>query len=69
MDVKAEPYPLDTTRRRLIEGAACLERLDAERERRGDSHFGKTTEDRVVWGQLIELELQEIDEQLSRLHL
>ena len=66
-DATVEPCPTKTTRHRLREGVACLERLDAERERHGDSRFGKTTEDRIVWGELIELELQEIDERVSRI--
>jgi hypothetical protein len=57
----------NTTRQRLAEEKACLEDLDAERKRRRDSRFGRTTEDRVVWSELLELELQEIDEQLSRI--
>jgi hypothetical protein len=52
---------------RLAEGAACLIRLDEERGRRGDSCFGKTAEDRIVWSELIDLEMQEIDEQVSRI--
>ena len=54
-------------RERLAEAVARLERLDTERERRGDSGFGRTAESRIIWGELIELELQEIDEQVSRI--
>jgi hypothetical protein len=63
----AKTEPSRTTRQRLTEAVAHLERVEAERERRGNSRFGKTTEDRIVWGELIELELQEIDEQVSRI--
>jgi hypothetical protein len=66
-NAEAEPCPVETIRRRLTEQLARLEQLDAERERRGDSRFGKSTEDRIVWGELIELELQDIDEQVSRI--
>jgi len=52
---------------RLSEEKACLEHLDAERAYRRDSGFGKTTEDRVVWGELLDLELQDIDEQVRRI--
>jgi hypothetical protein len=62
-----EPCSTKSTDQRLAEEVACLERLDAERERRGDSCFGKNTESRIVWSELIELELQEIDEQMSRI--
>lgn len=64
---QAEPWRTRTTRQRLAEAVARLERLDAERERRRDSRLGKTTENRIVWSELIELELQEIDEQVSRI--
>jgi hypothetical protein len=58
--------PAADIRRRLSEGQAALERLDAERQRRGDPRLGKTAEDRIVWGELLELELQDIDERVSR---
>ena len=57
----------DTIRQRLAEEKACLGRLDAERKRRGDLGFGKPTEDKIIWGELLELELQDIDEQVSRI--
>lgn len=66
-NAKADPCPATAIRRRLTEEMTSLEHFDAERERRSDSRFGKTTEDRIVWGELIELELQEIDEQVSRI--
>jgi hypothetical protein len=53
--------------KRLSEQKARLDRLAAERRQRGDSVFGKTTEDRIVWGELLDLELQDIDEQLTRI--
>jgi hypothetical protein len=52
---------------RLRDEAARLERLDLERERLGDSRFGQFSEDRIVWSELIELELQEVDEQVNRI--
>jgi hypothetical protein len=54
-------------RRRLAEENVVLAKLDAERERLQDSHFGTTAEQRIVWGELLELELQDIDEQVSRI--
>jgi hypothetical protein len=53
-------------RQRLAEGQAELERLDAERRRRRDPRIGKTVEERIIWGELLELELQDIDERVSR---
>lgn len=55
------------TTRRLADGAARLARLHHERERLGDAGIGRPLEDRIVWTELIDLELQEIDEQVSRL--
>lgn len=49
--------------RRLADGNARLERLDADR----DSRFAETTAQRIVWSELLELELQDIDEQMSRI--
>jgi hypothetical protein len=67
LSAKAELCPPKPVRKRLAKGKAALEHLEAERDRRGDPRFGQTTEDRIVWNELIELELQEIDEQVSRI--
>jgi len=64
---KTEPLLTKMRRQRLAEAATRLENLEAEREVRGDSRFGMTTENRIVWNELIELELQEIDEQVNRI--
>jgi hypothetical protein len=66
-NAKSEKCRASTTRQRLAEEKTCLEHLDAERAYRGDSGFGKTTEDRIVWSELLDLELQDIDEQVSRI--
>ncbi|MFN7994881.1 MAG: hypothetical protein U0Q18_14845 [Bryobacteraceae bacterium] len=58
---------MHTARERLAEAVTRLERIDAERERQADSLFGRTTENRIIWGELIELELQEIDEQINHI--
>ena len=49
-------------RERLAEAAACLERIDHQREA-GDPMFGRILEERIVWRELRDLELQEFDEQ------
>jgi hypothetical protein len=66
-NAKSEKCSASATRQRLAEEKTCLEHLDAERAYRGDSGFGKTTEDRIVWSELLDLELQDIDEQVSRI--
>ena len=54
-------------KQRLAEEKSLLDQLDSEREYRGDSSFRKTAEDRIVWGELLDLELQDFDEQLNRI--
>jgi len=66
-NAQTEPWHMQAIRQRLAEAVACLERLDGERERLRDSRYGKTTENRIIWGELVELELQEIDEQMRRI--
>ena len=61
---QAAPNPV---RRRLAQGKAGLDHLDAMRQRPGATGFGTATEDRIVWGELLDLELQDIDEQVSRI--
>lgn len=55
------------TRKRLAEAFDCLQRLDEQRAMGGDPRFGRFVEDRILWRELLELELQEIDEQIERL--
>jgi len=57
----------EAVRERLAAEVAALEQLDCERERCHDRRLGKLTEDRIVWGELLDLELQDIDEQVSRI--
>jgi len=62
-----EPTPADDALQRLSEGMLCLERLDAERTRRDDPLFGRSTEDRIIWGELLELEIQDIEAEVNRI--
>jgi hypothetical protein len=32
-----------------------------------DPHLGKSAEERVIWRELLELELQDVDEQIERI--
>lgn len=52
---------------RLVEEKACLEHLECERAHLHNPGFGKTSEERIIWGELLDLELQDIDEQVSRI--
>ena len=56
-----------SVRDRLAEGKAGLERIAHERDDRKDPDLGKVAEDRIVWRELIELELQQLDEEVGRI--
>jgi len=60
--VSFSPRPVTSVKDRLADGKACLDYIAGERTHSGDPHFGQETEDRIVWGELLELELQAIDE-------
>ena len=51
---------------RLAKAAAYLERLDVERFARGNPNLGKSIEERIIWRELLDLELQKFDEQIER---
>lgn len=55
------------TEQRLAQGFACLQNLQKAREELEDPHFGTGTEQRIVWRELLELELQDVDEQIERI--
>ena len=52
---------------RLAEARVRLERLDRERSWSGNPLLGKAVEHRIVWRELLDLELQDIDEQIERI--
>ena len=52
---------------RLAEAVTYLERLDLERIFHGDPNLGKPIEERIIWRELLDLELQDFDEQIERL--
>jgi len=52
--------------KRLAQGALLLRHIDVERKLRGNPTLGKATEDRIIWRELFDLELQEVDEQITR---
>jgi hypothetical protein len=53
------------TCQRLARGFARLQGIQLVRNHRQDSRFGQPTEDRIVWRELLELELQNVDEQVE----
>jgi len=46
---------------------AFSQNLQLVRNHRQDPHFGKSAEERIIWRELIDLELQEADEQIERI--
>ena len=62
-----ESSALGMIRRRLATRKARLDRLDAERKSRAGNGAACIIGDRIIWGELLELELQDLDEQVSRL--
>jgi hypothetical protein len=57
--------PRSLTSQRLVRGFARLQEIQLVRNHRQDSRFGKPAEDRIVWRELLELELQNVDEQVE----
>jgi hypothetical protein len=58
---------LSETGLRLAREARILENLERERVRRRKPGYSRTAEDRIVWSELLELELQDIDERLEKI--
>jgi hypothetical protein len=59
--------PESPTRERLKQAFARLKNIDLVRNHRQDPGFGKADENRIVWRELLELELQAVDDQLERI--
>ena len=65
-----EPFPYVSTasfptRERLKRGFSCLKNIQMVRNHRQDPHFGRAVEERIVWRELLDLELQNVDEQID----
>lgn len=52
--------------RRLAGEFALLNEIEFERASRCDPFYGQGTEERIIWRELLDLELQEMDEEISR---
>jgi len=55
------------TDERLDRGFSRLQDIQLVRNHRQDPLFGKLIEERIVWRELLELELQDVDEQIERI--
>ena len=55
------------TQKRLAEAFARLEKLEGQRAQGDYPIFGAFMEERIIWRELLELELQHIDELMERI--
>lgn len=63
---QAKP-PESAVCQRLLEECMYLERLELHRSALEDSTFGRIIEERIIWRELLDLELQNVDEQIERI--
>jgi hypothetical protein len=61
------PVPSCPTHERLARAFSRLEDMQLVRIEWDDPHLGKSAEERVIWRELLELELQDVDEQIERI--
>lgn len=54
------------TRQRLMRGFSRLQDIQLVRNHRQEPLFGNSVEERIVWRELLDLELQDVDEQIER---
>ena len=59
--------PATVTGLRMAEEKARLDHMEAERNARHDRSFEKVTEQRIIWSELLELELEDLDERVDRM--
>ena len=59
--------PQSPTRERLDRGFYRLQNIQLVRNHRQDPSFGKSTEERIIWRELLELELHALDEQIDQM--
>ena len=59
--------PICPTRQRLTQAFSRLQNIQLARSHRQDSLFKKWAEERIIWRELLELELQDVDEQIERI--
>jgi hypothetical protein len=63
-------FPFDSTcptRQRLAQAFIRLQNIEFTRNQRQNPVFAKSDEERIIWRELLDLELQELDEQIERL--
>lgn len=66
-DTTHDRVPLSPTCQRLARSFSELQNIQLVRDRREDPRFGRLVEDQIVWRELLDLELQEVDEHIARI--
>ncbi len=61
------PLQLLNPHERLKRAFNRLQGIQLVRNHRQDRFFGKSAEERIIWRELLDLELQDVDEQIERL--
>ncbi len=51
---------------RLAEAFAVIQNLEVERDFRADPFYGKDEEERIIWRELFDLEMQQLHEHFGR---
>lgn len=59
--------PVDRNRKRLEASHACLEMLSSGELRDQDPEIKRMLEERIIWRELLELELHDIDGEIERI--
>ena len=65
LDLSSRGTPVCPTRQRLAQAFVRLRNIQLTREESQDPIFAKHEEERIVWRELLELELQDIDERIE----
>jgi len=55
------------TRQRIARAFSRLQDIQLVRNQRQDLYFEKPVEERIIWRELLDLELQDVDEQIERI--
>ncbi len=66
-DIQTVGAPSCPTRQRLAQSFSRLQNIQLVRNHRQDPVFEKSSEERIIWRELLDLELQDVDEQIERI--
>ena len=66
-DIPTVGAPSCLTRQRLAQSFSRLQNIQLVRNHRQDPVFEKSFEERIIWRELLDLELQDVDEHIERM--